>query len=399
MKSILLISQYFYPERFRINDLASQLVKNGYNVTVLTGIPNYPHGKYFSGYSFFNRNKDNLHNGVNIIRLPVFARGKSKISLAINYLSFIILGYFFAVFTKRNFDIVITYGISPILQAIPGIIYSKRKKISSYLYLMDFWPFSIEAVDGIKSKILIKLISRISKWIYLNSDHILISSEAYKSNLINYGISDKKITYWPQHHEDFYFPRKPNFLLTPEIDEGKFNIIFTGNFGRGQGIGDLLNFVKEYNQKLINLSINFIFIGDGIENNILTKFVKDSQIDNLVKFIGSKDAELIPQYLANAQVALLILNKHPHLSQVLPAKLSSYVGCKIPIFSISTDPISSFIVKNNFGISTYSYDYVEYFNKLIELIENYSTIRANVLNSYDYFSSTVLIKQLIKIIS
>jgi hypothetical protein len=123
MKRILIISQYFYPERFRVNDLASQLVKKGFKVTVLTGLPNYPEGKFFKGFNLFMRKKENQYEGVEIIRLPVFSRGRNKVSLAINYFSFLFFGYLFAILTKRKFDTVFTYGISPILQAIPGIIY------------------------------------------------------------------------------------------------------------------------------------------------------------------------------------------------------------------------------------------------------------------------------------
>ncbi len=398
MKRILIVSQYFYPERFRVNDLASQLVKKGFKVTVLTGLPNYPEGKYFKGFNLFKRNKENRYEGVEIIRLPIFSRGRNKVSLAINYFSFLFCGYLFAIFTKRKFDAVFTYGISPILQAIPAIIYSKKNKIKSYLYLMDFWPYSIEAVDGIKNKRILKFISNISKWIYKKTDKILISSEGYKEDLVKFGIQESNIIYWPQYHEDFYYPRETNYSLTPELDPSKFNFIFTGNLANGQGIELFLEFIREYIEKLKSLNINFTFLGDGIEKNRLIKLTTEYQLTSIVKFIGSKNPNEVPQYLSNSKGALLILNKHPHLSQVLPAKVSSYVGCKIPIFCISNDPLSSFIEDFQYGISTKSYDSKVIIPKIQYFVENYSQIKTKVINSDDKFQSIHLLNQFIALI-
>ena len=129
MKKVLIVSQYFYPENFRINDIAVQLVKRGFDVTILTGLPNYPSGRYFQGFNIFKTKKDVAYQGVKIIRLPIFSRGKAKISLPLNYLSFWFLGSMFSLFTRKKFDVVFTYGISPILQGSIANIYAKRFKV------------------------------------------------------------------------------------------------------------------------------------------------------------------------------------------------------------------------------------------------------------------------------
>ena len=77
-KHILVISQFFYPEQFRINDMCCEWIKRGYKVTVLTGIPNYPQGKYYEGYGLCKKRKENW-NGIDIIRIPEIPRGKSTI--------------------------------------------------------------------------------------------------------------------------------------------------------------------------------------------------------------------------------------------------------------------------------------------------------------------------------
>ncbi len=396
MKHILLISQYFHPERFRVNDLAFQLVQRGYKVTVLTGIPNYPEGRFFKGYNWFKRRKERL-NGISIIRLPIFSRGKNKIKLILNYFSFSFLGSLFVIFTRNKFDLVFTYGISPILQAIPGIIYSNRKKIKSYLYLMDLWPFSIVAVDGIKNKLLFNFISKISKWIYKKSSLILISSKGYKEDLISMGIENKKIIYWPQYHEEFYVPLERNFSATPELIPHKFNFIFTGNMGAGQGIIFFLEFINEYKKELNKLNLMFNFMGDGKERNNLINFVLNNKIDHLVRFIQPIKAQDVPQYLSNSNGALLLMGKHPHLSKVLPAKVPSYVGCKVPIFAIVNNPLGSFIVENNYGLATDNYVFANIYNKLLFFVGNFNEIKNKVTLSFDHFKPNLLMDELVKL--
>ena len=99
IKHILVVSQYYWPEAFRINDMCAQWVKRGYKVTVLTGIPNYPYGKYFDGYGLFKKRREQ-HEGVDIIRIPLIARGKGSVGMALNYLSFVVSGFFWKSFTN-----------------------------------------------------------------------------------------------------------------------------------------------------------------------------------------------------------------------------------------------------------------------------------------------------------
>ena len=133
-KHILVISQYFYPEQFRINDICSEWVKRGHRVTVLTGIPNYPLGKFYRGYGWF-RNRRETWNGVEIIRIPIVSRGKSVFRLVLNYYSFVISGWFWKAFTKLKPDLIFTFEVSPMTQALIGTWFSKRRKIPGYLSL------------------------------------------------------------------------------------------------------------------------------------------------------------------------------------------------------------------------------------------------------------------------
>ena len=397
MKKILIVSQYFYPENFRVNDIASQLFQRGFDVTVLTGIPNYPSGKFFKGFSIFKTKKEILYQGVKVIRLPILARGKNKVGLALNYLSFWFLGSLFSLFTSKKFDLVFTYGISPILQGSIANIYAKRFKIKSFLYLMDFWPYSIEAVDGIRNNHILKYLGKITKSIYLRSDKILISSQGFESDLVNFGVDSSKIIYWPQYHEDFYKPLQPDYSRTPELNPNRFNITFTGNLGYAQGLDSFIEFIKEYKDQLTNIGSMFNFIGDGRAKIELKEQVLHYHLENLVNFIDSIKSERISQYLANSKIALLIIKDNEFMNKVLPAKVSTYVGCKIPILAIAINPLAEFIQKHQFGISSHSYDRAMIMKTVEEMIQNYDILKEKMKFSEDPFMQNRLMNELINL--
>ena len=155
---ILVISQYFWPENFRINDLVLALGDRGHHITVLTGEPNYPSGEIFHDYLC---NKDSFRNflGVTVIRVPVIARGKNKIKLALNYISFILSASFIGPWKLRGkeFDVIFVYEPSPITVGIPSAVMRSIKKAPVVFWVLDLWPQTLGAVGIIKSPFLLKL--------------------------------------------------------------------------------------------------------------------------------------------------------------------------------------------------------------------------------------------------
>ena len=397
MKRILIISQYFYPESFRVNDLASNLVKRGYRVTVLTGYPNYPQGKFYSGYRFWRQpHAAKMHEGVSIIRLPILPRGKSKLGLILNYFSFWILGHLFVLFTRRRFDLVFTYGISPIFQGAIANHYARKFKVKSFLYLMDFWPYSIAAVDGIRNRFVLKQIGAISQRIYTKTDQILISSPGYLEDLVKMDIPSEKVFYWPQYHEAFYRPLPKDFKLTPEInDDGKFKICFTGNLGYGQGILEFLAYLQAYQDELRKMGMILYFIGDGRAKTEILSFINVHGLNDLVIMISRQAPDKIAQYLANCDVALLLIKNDTYMTKVLPAKVSSYVGCQKPIFCVSDGNLASYIHQNKLGKATDGFDHVTIHQSLKWMYESFKAGTFNQLFPMDdHFQSELLLSEL-----
>ena len=165
---LLVVSQYFWPENFRINELVSQLVAEGLKVTVLTGKPNYPEGKFFPGNRAWGI-RHACHAGAEVIRLPLAPRGsRSGLRLAINYLSFVLAGYFLAPFALRGaqFDAVFVYAPSPLLQALPAILLAWLKRAPLIVWVQDLWPESLSATGHVKNRFLLRMVETVVRYIY-----------------------------------------------------------------------------------------------------------------------------------------------------------------------------------------------------------------------------------------
>ena len=182
-KHILVISQYFYPEQFRINDMCQEW-ERGYKVTVVTGIPNYPMGKIFDGYGLTKKRHENW-NGIEIYRIPLIPRGSSSIGMILNYLSFMISGMFAAKFMVIKADYVFSFEVSPMTQVLTGICFAKRLQVPHYLYVQDLWPENVITVTGITNPVIIKPIDKMVDYIYKNTDEIFATSPSFVDAICN----------------------------------------------------------------------------------------------------------------------------------------------------------------------------------------------------------------------
>ena len=202
---ILVVSQYFHPESFRINDIATEWVKRGYKVTVLTGIPNYPMGKFFPGYSWTKKRKETW-NGIDIIRIPLIARGHSSIGMVLNYYSFPFFGWFWNRFNKVDADLVFSFETSPMTQVKIGCGYAKKHKVPHYAYIQDLWPENVETVTGIHNRMIIGPIDRMVDKIYKRLDKIFVTSPSFVDAIVNRKkpVDPNKVFYLPQYAEEFY---------------------------------------------------------------------------------------------------------------------------------------------------------------------------------------------------
>lgn len=345
-KHILVISQYFYPEQFRINDMCLEWVKRGYKVTVLTGYPNYPEGKFFDGYGWFKKTRENW-NGIDIIRIPLTARGKGSFRLALNYFSFVCSGFFWSHFTKLKADYVFTFEVSPMTQALIGVWYSKRRKIPNYLYVQDLWPENVEIVTGIHTPMVLKPIGSMVNHIYKNCDVIFGTSPSFVEEIKKRVKDNKdKVKYLPQYAEDFYKPveRRP----VPEIpDDDSFKIIFTGNIGKAQGLDILPQAAAILKGKT---NVKFVIVGDGRDKDTLIKQISDNNVQDIFILIDRQPPERIPELLAACDAAFISFMDDPLFEKTIPAKLQSYMACGMPIIAAASGETKRIVEEAKCGV-------------------------------------------------
>lgn len=365
-KHILVVSQYFYPEPFRINDIAQEWVKRGYKVTVLTGIPNYPEGKYYKGYGWYKKRKETW-NGIDIIRIPLISRGKSAIRLILNYYSFVISGFFWSHFTKLKADCVFTFEVSPMTQAKIGVWYSRRSKIPNYLYVQDLWPDNLEVVGGIHNKFVLDHYAKMSKRIYDRCTKIFATSPSFVETIRSRLDKDQdKVLYWPQYAEDFYKPVERK-AISEIPDDGKFKIVFTGNIGFAQGLEILPKAAAELKKSGMN-DVSFIIVGDGRYKEQLIKEATDLDVSEMFNFIPRQPAARIPEILAACDVAFLSFMANPLFEKTIPAKLQSYMACGMPILAVANGETERIIIEAECGFCSSIGNAVELSEKIKDMM-------------------------------
>lgn len=386
---VLVVSQYFYPENFRINDLVLELKKRNHEVTVLTGKPNYPQGEYYSGYSF-KGNDNEIWNDIEIIRVPLRARKTGAFNLMRNYLSFIWHANKKAKKINKDFDIIYVFEVSPITVALPAIKLKKRLNIPVIMNVQDLWPENIVAVTGINNAFIISIVDKLVNYIYKHCDLLLCASPSFVERITKRGIDRSKVKYWPQYS----IVSKSN-LDSNIFNNDKFNITFTGNIGEAQGI----DIAIQAADKLRNENIHWNFIGNGRSKEKMELLVKKLNLESCISFYGFIEENKIPQYLESSDAALLILKPDPIFEMTIPAKLQTYLSCGEPILGCVSGEGKKIIEDAHCGVISQEISVealVKATRELINLdqkeIDNYK------LNAYQYslsnFNKKTLLNEL-----
>jgi len=319
---ILVVCQYYYPEPFRITDICEELVRKGHQITVLTGLPNYPEGKIFKEYKK-KEHRDEIRNGVRIIRCHEHGRGKGAINLFWNYFSFAISGKKMVKKLDKDFDLVFINQLSPVMMAWPGIKYAKKYGKKSILYCYDLWPASLTAGGIKRDSFVYKWFGKISKNVYNQVNHICVTSKSFVDYLVSeHSISKGKISYLPQYCEDVYRNVKD------EPHDG-LNFVFAGNIGKMQSVETIIkaaSLIK--NRKDIKIHI----VGSGRDLDYCKKIANNLKTDNVI-FHGRKPIEEMPNYYSMADAMILTLAKDSLISKTLPGKVQSYMAAGKPIIA------------------------------------------------------------------
>lgn len=369
-KRILIVCQYFYPESFRINELAFELVKRGHHVDVLTGIPNYPDGVYFKGYGIF-RKRHEIINGVNIYRCFHTPRGRkaSNLALSINYLSYmfcasLLVSCHFA--WKKKYDVAISYAMSPITQVIPACFLGMIRGTKVLTWIQDIWPDSItDNTTPTQEKFLLPPLDAITNFVYRHSDKILISSKKMASMINRKHNFSECLEYVPNWCDDFSIIKEP---LNIDVPSGH-KIMMAGNLGEGIGPDDVLS-VAECLKDIED--IHFLFAGSGSRVDYMKEQAKVRGLPN-IHFLGRFSYDQMGAVYANADSLFLVLKPscHAHLDVTVPSRLQAYMSAGKPVFAMIGSGAKEVIETADCGFVAPAGDY----KRLAQLIrDNYKNV-------------------------
>jgi glycosyltransferase involved in cell wall biosynthesis len=331
---ILLVSQYFFPEAFIINDLVRHLAALGHQVTVLTGKPNYPQGTVYDGYRLGGIQRERYAGEVDVIRLPLLPRGKGGgLRLAANYLSFAVSGLVLAprLLRGRPFDAILVFAISPITQAIPAILLKWLKKAHLAVWVQDLWPESVSATGFVRNPWLLKAIGRLVKGIYAGSDTLLVQSRAFTEPVARYARKDK-IVYYPNSFEDNSQKAAGDTLVPRHLLDTldtRFCLVFAGNLGTAQALGTLVG-AAERLRHLPDLKL--VIVGSGSMQSWLEQQKTEKALDNLL-LAGRFPPEAMEPIFRRAEGLVVTLKRDEIFSCVIPSKIQAYLAAGRPIIA------------------------------------------------------------------
>ena len=325
---ILVVTQYFWPENFRINDLALGLSERGHHVEVLTGKPNYPNGHFYPGYSFFSTPIEGW-KGIQIHRSKLIPRGKSgSLRLMLNYVSFAFFSTIKVLTIGRDFDKILVYEPSPITVGLPAIVYKYFNKVPIYFWVQDLWPQSVTAAGGTSNKFVINVLEKVTRWIYKKSDKILIQSEAFREILIQQSVENKKIIYYPNSVENFFKTEPVDATIDNTLPKG-FRVMFAGNIGEAQDFETIIQAAKILCET--SPSVKWIILGDGRKKSYIEQEIKRLGLENQVFLMGSFPVTDMPKFFTCADCLLVSLKSEYIFSLTIPSKIQSYLACGKPI--------------------------------------------------------------------
>lgn len=315
--NILVISQYYYPENFQINEICEELVKRGHRVTVLTGLPNYPTGKIPAQYRH-GKLRHEVRNGVTILRNFEIGRRHGAIGLGLNYLSFWLSGSRAARHLKEEFDVVLAYQLSPVFSAIPGCVYKKKHKTPYIIYCCDIWPEALKLMIRSEKNPIFGAVKRMSRKIYNSADRVLLQTRYFYPYFKEvHGMGEDRLRYLPQFASDEYLSGDYR------SDNGVYDFVFLGNTGIAQNLDRVIGAVDRIRDVP---GFRLHIVGDGSCLAGLKKLVEEKDLGDLVKFYGRRPVEEMPEFYRLADACLVSLGNENMTGLTLPAKVQGYMA-------------------------------------------------------------------------
>jgi glycosyltransferase involved in cell wall biosynthesis len=326
---LLLVTEHYWPEQFRITDLAEGIQARGHSVDVLTGMPSYPQGRYFDGYRPWGPYGEE-HQSVQVSRVPIIPRGRGRSwELTLNYGSFVVSASLRLLLRRRRpWDVVLVYQPSPVTTALPALLQRALTGIPVAIWVQDLWPESISSTGMVRNAWVVSLVGRLSENIYRRCDRVIGQSRSFVERLAKAGVARDRLEYLPNWAEDIYRPLPAPPSRTEEW-ESTFTVMFAGNLGRVQALDTVLDAATLLNG---DPEIHWAIFGEGALRGWMEEEARRRGLTR-VHFLGRRPAAEMPGLFARAGAMLVSLKRDDSLAMTIPAKIQSYLACGRPVLA------------------------------------------------------------------
>ena len=331
-KRILVVTQHFWPENFRINDMVEGFLQDGLEVDVLCGLPNYPKGEWFDGYSAQGPWEEH-YGTAQVFRAKEWPRqGNTSVNIFLNYVSWPLYAWRALDRLPGGYDAVFCFNTSPVLMCWPAIRYAKKHKIPFTNYVLDLWPENLYSVLPVKNSLLRRIAQGVSDHLYRKADRLIAMSGPLQQRLCQRtGKPETAVAAIPQYCEDFYAVPQPDEELAARF-AGRFNLVFTGTFTPAQSLDMVLRAVLDARAAGAE-NLHLLLVGDGMSRESLQDLARELNAGDAVTFYGSVPAQEVPRFTTLADALLISLSDSPDLGLTVPGKLASYMAAGKPVIA------------------------------------------------------------------
>jgi glycosyltransferase involved in cell wall biosynthesis len=364
---LLIVSQYFWPENFRINDLVTELVRRGHQVTVLTGLPNYPDGDVFqefrdapAGYADYE--------GAEVIRVSLMPRGQGGLRLMLNYLTFAVSASVVGLWKLRGrqFDLIFAYQLSPVTVGVPAALMRAVKRAPLAFWVLDLWPETLQALGVVRSPALLNVVGKLVTFIYKRCDLILAQSQSFIPQIKKYAGDCRPVVYFPSWAESVFDMPDAVPAVEVSLKPGCFNVMFAGNIGDAQDFPAILAAAEILKS---HARIRWLIVGDGRMARWVADEIKRRHLQDCVHMLGRHPVERMPSFFKHANALLVSLKDEPIFSMTIPGKLQSYLAAGIPVVAMLNGEGAEVLKTANAGLTCSAGDHLGLAASVLKLSE------------------------------
>jgi len=344
---VLLLTQWFDPEpTFKGLVFARELVRQGFEVEVVTGFPNYPGGRVYAGYKIKLIQRECI-DGVQITRLPLYPNhDQSAIKRVINYASFAASALFYGVFIAKRADVMYAYH-PPLTVGMAASLIRWFRGIPLVYDIQDMWPDTLRATGMINNPRALGLVGRVCDWVYRRVDQVVVLSPGFKRLLVQRGVPERTI-------EVIYNWADESALLSPQGSlpqhfpgDDQFRIVFAGNMGKAQALDAVLDAAKILQVRASRVC--FVMLGGGVEVARLKERAQALGLDNVV-FLSAVPMAAVGTLLSAADALLVHLRRDPLFEITIPSKTQAYMAVGKPLLMAVNGDAADLVMQSNGGL-------------------------------------------------